>query len=201
LQEGNIFHSNKSHASPFWKGVFLAAQALKFGYRWIVRDESKVRFWEDSWFGSVPLAVQFWDLYTIGNEKTKTIAEVWVERELRLTFRRTFSERMLEVWDELRVVVENLVLRDETDALVWCYNFAEVFSSQSMYAIINYRGVTLVYVPAVWKINVPPKIQFFLWLLSHNKFAMIENLNKRGMPKPVQCQFCGEHESVSHLFF
>jgi hypothetical protein len=32
----NILHTDKSHASPFWKGVILAAQALKFGYRWVV---------------------------------------------------------------------------------------------------------------------------------------------------------------------
>jgi hypothetical protein len=180
----NIFHSDKSHASPFWKRVFLAAQALKFGYRWVLGDRCKVKFWEDTWFGSAPL-VQFWDLYKIFNEKTKTILEVWIDGKLRLTFRRTFSEDMLETWDELMMVVENVVLSEETDALVWCYDSAGVYSSQSMYVVINYRGVTPVYVPAVWKINVPPKIHFFLWLLSHNKLATIDNLNKRGMSKPV----------------
>jgi hypothetical protein len=200
-KRGNIFHSDKTHASPFWKGVFLAAQALIFGYRWIIGDGCKIRFWENIWFGSTPLAVQFWDLFTIYNEKTKTVDEVWVDGELRLTFRRTFSERMLEIWDELMIVVENVVLWNEIDALVWCYNSAGVYSSQSMYVVINYRGVTLVYVPAVWKINVPPKIQFFLWLLSHNKLATIDNLNKRGMSKLVQCQFCAEDENIRHLFF
>jgi hypothetical protein len=78
------------------EGVFLAAQALKFGYRWILGDVCKIRFWENTWFGYAPLAVQFRDLYKICNEKTKTISEVWVDRELRLTFRRTFSEDMLE---------------------------------------------------------------------------------------------------------
>jgi hypothetical protein len=37
--------------------------------------------------------------------------------------------------------------------------------------------------------------------MSHNKLATVDNLNKREMSKPVHCQFCGEHESVSHLFF
>jgi hypothetical protein len=138
--------------------VFLAALALKFGYRWIIGDVCKVWFWEDTWFGSAPLAVQFWDLYTICNEKTKIVAEVWVNGELRLTFRITFFERMLGIWDELMTVVENVVLRDETDAVVWCYNSTGVYSSQSMYVIINYIGVTPVYVLAVWKINVSPKI-------------------------------------------
>jgi hypothetical protein len=29
----NIFNFDKNQASPFWKGVLLAAQAVKFGYR------------------------------------------------------------------------------------------------------------------------------------------------------------------------
>jgi hypothetical protein len=62
-------------------------------------------------------------------------------------------------------------------------------------------GVTPAYAPAAWKINVLPKIQFFLWHLSHNKLATVDNLNKRGMSKPTQCQFCGDNESISHLFF
>jgi hypothetical protein len=53
-KNSNIFHSNKTHASPFWKGVILATKALKFGYRWVIGNGLKVRFWEDIWFGSAP---------------------------------------------------------------------------------------------------------------------------------------------------
>jgi hypothetical protein len=48
---------------------------------------------------------------------------------------------------------------------------------------------------------VPPKIQLFIWLLAHNKLATVDNLNKKGLDKPVQCCFCTDHESASHLFF
>jgi hypothetical protein len=41
---------------------------------------SQIKFWEDTWFGFVPLVVQFWDLYCVCNEKTKTITEIWVQR-------------------------------------------------------------------------------------------------------------------------
>jgi hypothetical protein len=41
----------------------------------------------------------------------------------------------------------------------------------------------------------------FLWLLSHNKLATVDNLNKRGFSKPEQCSFCAEKESITHLFF
>jgi hypothetical protein len=44
-----------------------------------------------------------------------------------------------------------------------------VYSSHSLYAIINFRGIKPVYLHDVWKIIVPPRIHFFLWLLSKNK--------------------------------
>jgi hypothetical protein len=55
----------------------------------------------------------------------------------------------------------------------------------SFYAVIYFRGITPAHVPAVWNIVVPPKKQLFMWLLSHNKLATVDNLNKKGMNKPV----------------
>jgi hypothetical protein len=72
----NIFHADRNNASPFWKGVMLAAQALKFGYRWKVGGGKQIHFWEDTWFGTAPLAVQFWELYCICNEKSRKIADI-----------------------------------------------------------------------------------------------------------------------------
>jgi hypothetical protein len=96
-RSGNIFHDASGQCSPFWKGVMLAAQVIKFGYRWLPGDGKRIRFWEDTWFGTASLAVQFWNLYCICNEKTKTLAEVRVNRELRLSIRRTFSIEMMQV--------------------------------------------------------------------------------------------------------
>jgi hypothetical protein len=33
---GDIFYADNGHASPFWKGIILAAQAVKLGYRWLL---------------------------------------------------------------------------------------------------------------------------------------------------------------------
>jgi hypothetical protein len=126
---------------------------------------------------------------------------VWVEGELRVTFRRTFDENMFQSWGDLLSVAETLDLKEGNDSLVWCYQNSGVYSMQSLYAIIYYRGVSPVYVPAVWNIVVPPKIHLFLWLLAYNKLATVDNLNKRGMSKPLQCRFCMEEESITHLFF
>jgi len=84
---------------------------------------------------------------------------------------------------------------------VWQYESNGIYSTQSLYAVINFRGVQPVFVPAVWNIKVPPKIQVFLWLLSNNKLMTVDNLAKRGVDKPKNCRFCDEIETINHLFF
>jgi hypothetical protein len=83
---------------------------------------------------------------------------------------------MMRSWDDLVAVVEQITLSGEPDTLIWCYNSTGLYSSSSLYSIINFRGVSPVYIPAVWDTVVPPKINLFLWLLSQN-------------------------ESIQHLFF
>jgi hypothetical protein len=111
------------------------------GYRWLPGNGKTVKFWNDIWFGTAPLAVQFWELYCICNEKAKTIAEVWVEKELRLPFRRNFSDNLGQMWDDLCVVVEQVELNEDSDSLVWCYEKSGTYSAQSCYAVISFRGL------------------------------------------------------------
>ena len=73
--------------SPFWKGVLWAAKAAKMGYQWKVGNGRKTKFWEDHWFGSCSLSIQFWELYSIANEHNKTIAKVWDGTNLKISFR------------------------------------------------------------------------------------------------------------------
>jgi hypothetical protein len=180
--------------------VILASKTVKMGYRWLPRNGKSVKFWEDTWFGTAPLAIQFWDLYCMCNENVKTIAEVWVNKELRLSFRRNFSANLGQLWDELCAVVGQVELNQVSDSLVWYYEKSGTYSTH-YYAVISFRGVTPVFLPAIWNIQVPLKIHLFLWLLSHNRLATVDNLNKKGLKKSVQCNFYNGEETVKHLFF
>jgi hypothetical protein len=39
------------------------------GYRWKIGNGRKVRFWEDLWFSTCSLAIQYWEIYSIINEQ------------------------------------------------------------------------------------------------------------------------------------
>jgi hypothetical protein len=70
--------------------------------------------------------------------------------------------RLFNLWEEVLGLTSCLEISSEEDEPVWQYNSSGVYSSQSHYRVINFRGVLPVYIPAVWKLKVSPKIHFFL---------------------------------------
>jgi hypothetical protein len=126
------------------------------GYRWKVGKGSGVRFWEDLLVGTSSLVIQYWELYCIVNEQNKSIADLWDGENIRCTFHRCVDMRLFLMWEELVNLVSTIDLSDEDDALIWQHNSSGLYSSQSLYSIINFRGVFPVYIPSVWKLIVPP---------------------------------------------
>jgi len=154
-------------------------QAAHMGIRWVVGNGRKVIFWEDQWLGNTSLAILFWPLYVLNEQQGNTISDVWNGEELQLSFRRNVSERLMLMWQALSSVGDSIRLTEEEDTILWSFSSNGHYSVQSLYAIINHRGVTPVFIHAVWKLNIPPKLQFFLWLLANNKLLTRDNLAKR----------------------
>jgi hypothetical protein len=171
------------------------------GYRWHVGNGSKAKFCEDLWIGSSSLAIQYWELYCIVNEHNKTIADLWNGTNLKCTFRRCVDRRLFLLWEELVGIVSTVVLTDEEDAPAWQFHSSGIYSSQFLHAVVNFRGVKPIYLPALWKLVVSPPMHFFLWLLSKNKLFTRDNLEKRQKLDDPTCLFCSEKDSVHHLFF
>ena len=86
--------------------------------------------------------------------------------------------------------------------MIWNFSSNRVYSKQTLYRVISFRGVLPVYVPAVWGLKIPPRVHFFLWLLSKNKVLTRDNLNiRKKIVEDRSCLFCTEPESFHHLFF
>jgi hypothetical protein len=142
-----------------------------------------VRFWEDTWFGTSPLVVQFWDLYSICDQVGSTVAEIWDGQEVKLTFRRTFSSRMMERWLELQEVVSSRAYNSDGDALIWTYESKGEYSTKSLCSV-TLEGCNQ-----------------SMFLQYGNQIMTVDNLLKRGISKPLDYQLCKENESVHHLLF
>jgi hypothetical protein len=48
-----------------------------------------------------------------------------------VTVRRIFTDELMPLWSELLTVVEQIVLCDASDSLIWCYNTYGVYSTPS----------------------------------------------------------------------
>ena len=53
------------------------------------------------------------------------------------------------MWEELSAIGDSIVLTEEDDSIMWSFNSNGQFSVQSLYAIINHRGVTHVFVHTI----------------------------------------------------
>ncbi|CDY12378.1 BnaC08g08270D [Brassica napus] len=53
---------------------------------------------------------------------------------------------------------------------------------------------------AIWTAKVSPKLQLFLWKITHGALPLGENLAKRGLLNQITCRHCGELETAEHLF-
>jgi hypothetical protein len=84
--------------------------------------------------------------------------EAWDGTNLKFTFRRTVNRRDLNLWYELQDIARSICYSEEPDAIIWNLNSSGKYSLQSLYAVINDRGVKQVFSPVMWKILVPPRI-------------------------------------------
>jgi hypothetical protein len=104
-------------------------------------------------------------------------------------------------WEEILQLASTINLSNEEDEMIWTFNSNGIYSSQSLYKIMNFRGVKQIHTPAVWGLKIPLRVHFFLWLLTQNKTLTRDNVKKRKSIEDDRCLFCCEKETVNHLFF
>jgi hypothetical protein len=72
------------------------------------------------------------------------------------------------MWWELSSLVEGISLSDEEEQIMWNFTSTGTYAVQSLYEVINHKGITPVFVNTVWKLKIPPRVQIFLYLVSNN---------------------------------
>jgi hypothetical protein len=107
-----------------------------------------------------------------------------------------------EQWWEVVQLASTINFSEEEDSLVvWLFTSNGIYSSQSLYKVVNFRGIKPIFVSVIWSLKIPPRVQCFLWLLSKNKVLSRDNLSKRRKVEDTSCLYSCELETVNHLFF
>jgi hypothetical protein len=65
-----------------------------------------------------------------------------------------FTDEMMIQWKEILVIARTTNFYNEQDQLIWYYATKGVYSSGSLYVVINFRGVKPIYLPSVWYLKI-----------------------------------------------
>lgn len=85
--------------------------------KFIVRNGGTTRFWEDTWLGETPLAMQYPSLYNIVQRKGAYVANVLQSVPLNIQFRRSLQGDRWIAWIDLVRRLMEVNLPDEADRL------------------------------------------------------------------------------------
>jgi hypothetical protein len=90
-------------------------------------------------------------------------------------------------------------LGNELDRFRWNLTTNGLFSVKSMYEdLMNDQS------PQsrnfIWKLKIPLKNKIFMWFLHHKVLLTKDNLAKRQWTGCTKCVFCGEEETIEHIF-
>ena len=132
--------------------------------KFIVGNGNNTRFWEDTWLGESPLAIQYPSLYRIAQRREVFVATVFQSVPLNIQFRRSLAGNRWEEWLHLVRRLMEVQLSHQPDVLRWKLTSSGAFTVKSMYIdVINSNAIpTFKY---VWAVKVPLKIKVFMWFV------------------------------------
>ncbi|KAJ3701347.1 hypothetical protein LUZ61_005052 [Rhynchospora tenuis] len=87
-------------------------------------------------------------------------------------------------------------------ATLWRWTSSEIYSSSSAYSILVDPGIRSSYYLVLWKLNIPPRVKIFIWLLLQDRLLTQHNLNIQNWPTNDGCPCCPGNalETSLHLF-
>uniref|UniRef100_A0A8R7VIC8 Reverse transcriptase zinc-binding domain-containing protein n=1 Tax=Triticum urartu TaxID=4572 RepID=A0A8R7VIC8_TRIUA len=156
------------------KALFIASTCFILG------DGTSVSFWHDHWLnGGVP-ALVFPNLYKHSKKRKITVNEgltnsKWISLIKHNPDVDVLSE-FINLWHRTRVVL----LFEREDVLNWKWTMNGKYYANSAYLYQFWGRIEFPFQELIWQIKIPPKVQFFAWLVVQGKCLTADNLAKRG---------------------
>ncbi|GLT95486.1 hypothetical protein SLE2022_131660 [Rubroshorea leprosula] len=193
----NPHNPPSNSGSPMWKAITKGFDIFQAGIRWIPHNGVNILFWKDCWFSDTPLVSQVYGPH-IQDFDYITVFEfllAGVDAPDLIAY-----QLPKDILDQiLAVPISFSSNRDDT--LSWKGGLDGSFSPSHAYLIVrNLPPSTKDDWRWIWKSQTFPKIQTFIWLLSHERLKCFEFLNKLGITPSATCPRChAAVESVEHL--
>jgi hypothetical protein len=81
------------------------------------------------------------------NEQNKSIVDLWDWVNLKCTFRRRVDTRLFNMWEEIVSIASMINYTGEEDEMIWQFQSSGLYSSHTLYRVINFRWILLYLFP------------------------------------------------------
>lgn len=146
------------------------------GFTFKVNSGTNIKFWSHKWLGEVTLQATFPRLFMLSTQKDAMIADLVNPRGQR--YWNLLFKRQLRVWEDelyqnlLQILGAVQIQSSDEDCLQWRWSKDLNFSVKSAYSKWEEQSfVEGRELMAVWKNNVPQKVELFVWMAMQKLYS------------------------------
>ncbi|XP_050232953.1 uncharacterized protein LOC126681456 [Mercurialis annua] len=209
----DIISTNNKSLSTMWRGIRkICANNSDIwnlfcdNVRYKVGNGEDIKFWKDIWFeGQVlPLFKSHSQLYNLSLNQDDYL-NILADNEggiSELKWKRRLRVGEAHCWENLQGMFGQIrIIYDQPDRPLWCSK--EVRFSSSSFCSLNLGRIdsNVSFLVCVWNKKIPPRIQFFTWLLYRERLSSNWFLFQRGLLAEDQqfCSLCTVRETGLHI--
>jgi hypothetical protein len=177
--------------------MHIKDEVLSLG-SFVIKDGTKVRFWEDTWIRDKPLKLQYPNLYNIAREPHTTISKIMATSPLNISFRRALVDNNLRDCLALVARISHVQLTEGSDLLKWSLTKSGLFTVRSLYHHLIDTNPPFQHWK-IWKMRIPLKIRIFLWFLQRGVVLTKDNLARKNWKGSQKCVSCDRNENPTPI--
>uniref|UniRef100_A0A453SEC5 Reverse transcriptase zinc-binding domain-containing protein n=3 Tax=Aegilops tauschii subsp. strangulata TaxID=200361 RepID=A0A453SEC5_AEGTS len=191
-----------------WSGLDLQFSAEERAFFFastytVLGNGQTTKFWEDRWIGGRSvreIAPLLHSCIPKRRRKATTMADglpghLWARDIHGVVGIHEIGQYIL-LWR----LIESTTLSDTPDQLVWKWTVSGICTAKSAYAASLHGSMTCGNWRLTWKSWAPPKVKFFLWLVSLDRCWTADRLARHGLQHHNSCPLCcQEPETMRHL--
>lgn len=160
--------ANVMYGVGIWKSIILVKTRFKRFLSFKVGSSKVIHFLDDPWCGTSPLKEVFPHIFVIASDAQSLVVGnfedgVWCPRLCR-----NLNDWEHEKWVDLLGRLEEFrILASVRDRLSWSLSSNGQFLTTSLYGSLVKEGVVCI---LSWTQGVPSKVNFFIWMVTLDKF-------------------------------
>lgn len=203
--DSHILQAKAGSGSSFiWQGIITARNEVLQGYRWVLGDGELINCVKDPWLvGKRDFKVDQSREYGVNVMSVKQLflsnGRDWDSNKVR----SLFSEE-----DASLILATRIPIVPVVDRLAWSKTSNGKYSVKTGYQLWHAQNIGTGSVPQsngwskLWKLDLPHKVNLFLWRLCRNNVPVKSRLSSKGVNLPLECPMCNSDiENLLHIFF